>query len=928
MDNHQKPPGSGPVIGQPEEPRASGKPAATAPGHSEYAQSQGVPPGYAQGPGVPNWHEQEHGGYAQGPGVPNGHEQEHGEYTQGADVPSGYAQGPSGYAQNPSGYAQGPGAPAGYAQGPGVPSGYAQNPGAPALNPYYTPYKKPVRTPYDFKPGDAVYACFALVLGFLFWEMRPGSSLGGFIVLMAALVGTAIFLHARGIRQTPRSLSVFVVCVLGTLPLLLYNTIPITFLLVVFVLFSCFYWVAVSAGTSVEERLSGFVLTDWANQTFVVPFSNYLGLFLSIKAASKDAKRGRSVLVGIVGLCIAIPLIIGVTSLLIKSDAGFEKFADDFSKWIGLDDIGIYVLELIGGIPIACYIFGSAIGNAQKRYTSAMSKERAAKTLASAHRIPRAAIMTPLAAFCILYIVYIIVMGVYLFSAFADTLPAGLAVYASYARSGFFELCGVAAINLIVLIFTYSFAKREADEYPKALRFLTGLLSVMTELLVLTGVSKMLLYIDAYGLSRLRIFVLWFLVLLIIIFALLIAWHIRPLVKSGGSVRKLNAGKPIVAVTVLMVVLLGLANTDGIIAKYNVQQYEAGKSRAPDTYMLGNMSDATLPYLVRLRDNAPNFGVDLKAREAIKSIGNRHEWDLEDDDKNAFRNWSIQVALTKKYLPEKQWLPEDQSGIVADNYINIRGRLYSKSLTRLDLSNLYLEDESFAFLEQMTELTELRLNSCSISDLTPLAGLKGLTFLTLDYTGTKDLSPLSGLPNLTYLTLRGNAISDLSPLAGLTNLKGLVLTENRIEDLAPLSGLTGLTSLALSSNNISDLAPLAGLTNLNWLLLDRNAIESIDPLAGLANLTDLSLAYNQISDLTPLSGLARLNDLSLTGNQIEDFSPLAGLAGLTWLDLNYNQINDLTPLEGIRGLSYVNLEHNEISDWTPSRSVRNVQGSP
>ena len=904
MDNHQKPPGSGPVIGQPEE-ALEGEIADAA----QTPQGAGSQDAYARDPAT-----QAAGGYAQGQGA-----------APGAQIPSGYSQGQG----IPGGYAQGPGAaPGAYVQGPGAAPGvYVQGPGAPALNPYYTPYKKPVRVPYEFKPGDAIYACFALVLGFLFWEMRPGSSLGGFIVLMVALIGTMIFLHARGIRQTGRSLSVFIVCVIGTLPLLLYSFIPVTALLVVFVMFSCFYWIAVSAGTSVEERLSGFVLTDWANQTFVVPFSNFFGLFLSIKAASKDAKRGRSVLIGIVGLCITIPLIIGVTSLLIRSDAGFEKFADDFSKWIGLDDIGIYILELIGGVPVACYVFGAAIGNAQKRYTSAMSKEQAAKTLAAAHRIPRAAIMTPLAAFCILYIVYITVMGVYLFSAFADTLPAGLAVYASYARSGFFELCGVAAINLIVLIFTYSFAKREADEYPKALRFLTGLLSVMTELLVITAVSKMLLYIDAYGLSRLRIFVLWFLILLIIIFAVLIIWHIRPLIKNGAGVRKLNAGKPIVAVTVLMVVLLGLANTDELIAKYNLWQYENGKSRAPDTYMLSNMSDAVLPYLAQLRDNAPNFGASLKAREAIDSISRRHEWDRKSDEKNAFRNWSIQTAMTKKHLSERQYLTEDQDGIVPENYINIHGRLYSKSLTSLDLTDLYMNDEDFTLLEQMTELKELRLDG-SINDLTPLAGLKNLTFLTLNYNGIKDLTPLSGLTNLTWLSLRCNSLDDISPLASLENLKGLILADNNISDLTPLSGLTGLTSLDLSGNNISDLTPLSSLPGLTWLLLNHNMIKDIGPLKNLANLTDLSLAYNGIEDLSPLSGLTRLNDLSLSGNLIEDISPLAGLTGLTWLDLNSNSIDDLGTLEHMGGLSYVNMDHNNISDWSPSRSIRNVQGSP
>jgi hypothetical protein len=348
----------------------------------------------------------------------------------------------NGYAQQPGGYQQQPG---GYQQQPGV--GYPHQQ-------YYTPYVKPVRTPYNFTPCDAAYACFAFALGFLVWHWELGTSLGVFLMLIIALIGTAMYMHARGVRQTPRSAAVFVVCVLGIQPFLLYDGLAINLLLFLFTIFASFYWIAVSTGNSVESRISGFILADWLNQTFAVPFSNFLGIFVSIKTVAKDNKRGKSVLIGVVGLCIAIPLIIGVTNLLIRSDAGFEKFADDFSEWIGLDDIGTYILKFIGGIPIAMYIYGAVCGNIQKRYTNSITKESTSIGLAAAHRIPRPALLTPLAVLCVLYIAYIIVMGVYLFSAFAGVLPEGFTTYAEYARRGFFELCGVAAINLFVLAFT------------------------------------------------------------------------------------------------------------------------------------------------------------------------------------------------------------------------------------------------------------------------------------------------------------------------------------------------------------------------------------------------------------------------------------------------------------------------------------------
>jgi len=442
------------------------------------------------------------------------------------------------------------------------------------------------------------------------------------------------------------------------------------------------------------------------------------------------------------------------------------------------------------------------------------------------------------------------------------------------------------------MAFTYSFAKREAGEHPKAMRILTCLLSIMTVLLIATAVSKMLLYIDAYGLSRLRIYTLWFLILLFVVFVILIIWHIRPF----------NAGRPIVISSVALLLVLFLANTDGLIAKYNVWQYENGKIRtsAVDTDMLAGMSDAVLPHLASLRDNAENFSVSLAARVAISKIEARHKYGtgMFSEPRDSFRNWSIQSALTEKYLPQTLSVSESEDVII------IRDEPYSTSLTELDLSGMYLTDEDIVPLQYMTNLTILYLFNNNISDLSPLSGLVNLTTLDLRYNHIYDLAPLTGLSSLTRLSLENNNIEYLSPLASLTNLTSLDLSRNTIYDISPLSGLANLKELNLNRNHIYDLAPLSGLTNLRWL----------------------SLASNKIDDISPLSALVNLRDLSLSRNKITDLTPLESLGDLIWLDIDNNDIEDLRPLSAISNLTYTNLENNRITDWTPARSIRNIQG--
>ena len=192
----------------------------------------------------------------------------------------------------------------------------------------------------------------------------------------------------------------------------------------------------------------------------------------------------------------------------------------------------------------------------------------------------------------------------------------------------------------------------------------------------------------------------------------------------------------------------------------------------------------------------------------------------------------------------------------------------------------------------MARLRRLDARNANISNLTGLEGATNLTRLDLgaefveaelrviNSNSVSDLSPVAGLINLTNLTLGGNNISDISSLSGLTNLTWLSLGDNDISDISPLSGLTNLGGLSLGDNDISDISAVAGLTNLTWLSLDNNNISNISAVAGLTNLTWLSLNDNSITDISPLAGLTRLRWCLLGNNSITDISPLVANTGL------------------------------------------------
>ena len=238
------------------------------------------------------------------------------------------------------------------------------------------------------------------------------------------------------------------------------------------------------------------------------------------------------------------------------------------------------------------------------------------------------------------------------------------------------------------------------------------------------------------------------------------------------------------------------------------------------------------------------------------------------------------------------------------------------NLTGLQLSGNSISDiDPLASLTNLTYLElSLELSGNSIADISPLRGLTNLTQLYLS--GISDISALRDLTNLTYLNLNENNLTDtdISDLSGLTNLTGLNLGGNDISDISALQSLTSLTRLRLYGNDISDISALQSLTSLTLLNLWNNNISNISVLSHLPRLTELYLGGNDISDISVLSNLPRLTELYLGRSKISDISSLSGLTNLTTLNLWSNSISDISGLSGLTNLTTLNLNGNRIKD--------------
>jgi len=181
--------------------------------------------------------------------------------------------------------------------------------------------------------------------------------------------------------------------------------------------------------------------------------------------------------------------------------------------------------------------------------------------------------------------------------------------------------------------------------------------------------------------------------------------------------------------------------------------------------------------------------------------------------------YADEIAVTVADEEEPEVATTTVEDIEIPEYITIRGRAVSTSLTELDLRGggclRPLTDRQIDSLRYMTSLTTLHLSGNQISDLTPLANLTNLEVLILGRNRISDLTPLANLTNLTQLDMCGNRIGDLTPLSNLTNLEQLCLVQNRISDLAPLSNLTNLRQLRLGCRiTVTDWSPVDHVRNV------------------------------------------------------------------------------------------------------------------
>lgn len=439
---------------------------------------------------------------------------------------------------------------------------------------------------------EPILMLLLLMVGFLYWNLISLGNLGaGVSIFTLVLCGISVwyFRDNKGLWAKENLMYLAFVLVCGLQFFIFDNefvkTIGFLFLTLLFV-----YWVAVVNEKRLEPKLSITILGDGLNQLMVIPFHNFGRGFAEIRGGLKGGKKGSTILHGLVGVLVALPLLIFMASLLAQADAAFEQLLHRF-QWSLSEDVIETVLQVLLGIPVACYLFGLLYGNRHGVNTGHITQTSFLKLGETLGFAPKMAIYSGLTVLNGLFLVYFLSQTSYFFSAFGNALPETM-TYAEYARRGFFELCVVAVLNLAIIGIAHILIQKKGsdDKTSKVLLWETLSLCVFTLLLIATAISKMMLYIQYYGLTQLRVTTTWFMMVLMVIFVLI----------AIRQVRRFSGTKWAVITLALSIFILCFANIDGMIAKKNIEWYQEGRLASLDVESLGQLSDAATPHLFAL----------------------------------------------------------------------------------------------------------------------------------------------------------------------------------------------------------------------------------------------------------------------------------------------------------------------------------------
>lgn len=412
-----------------------------------------------------------------------------------------------------------------------------------------------------FTRAEKIFAVAAAGLSFMFVHFVLWNTSGFFTTLfyMLLFIAVSVFLHKTGHTfKVSHKVWLSVMMIFSAVFSVTANEF-IKGLDVVFLILGGAYLVySVTVGKEMFGRFAPF---EFLKCTFENPLSHFGKEYSAVNSMVKTSKTGTNFKAVFLGLTFAVPLTAVVAFLLMSADKGVEKMLGSLADMVNIDNVFSLICQLAVALPVSGYLFGMLYSHTHPEKTSALNEDDCELKIRKMRLVTNIAVYSAVTPICLLYVLFFISQAKYFLSAFNNTLPENYS-YAEYARRGFFELFAIMLINAGVIFFISFFSKKTGEEKPVTLKIYSVVISVFTLLISATAISKMVMYISNYGLTQLRVYTTWFMILTAFIFVFII---IRQFNKNFPAVRA-------AAVTfTLMFTVLCFSRPDAVIARYNME---------------------------------------------------------------------------------------------------------------------------------------------------------------------------------------------------------------------------------------------------------------------------------------------------------------------------------------------------------------------
>ncbi len=441
----------------------------------------------------------------------------------------------------------------------------------------------------NFSISESVYAWICLFLGYAFCRAIPiyANPLGAFILIVGIFTVAAIIIKLNSGRLSINSIIIAMSAIIVNLSLILSANKSIHTVSFIFFIFAFTYFIYSAFNNNIDGNFSNLMLIDVFKSSFVMPFASFGKVFVAM--FSKGNKNTyKSFLKIILGLIITIIPTIVVTSLL-SFDKDFANIIENIFSF-DLSNTWGHIGSLILGIPVSMYIFGLYVSSANKKCES-INKTSCENSNKKAKFLPCITACSAVVPILVIYVIYFVSQFKYFCSAFASVLPENFS-YAEYARAGFFQLLAVTIINALIILSLVLFSKRNSKVEEIALKVTTVLFCIATLILVCSALSKMIMYIDIYGLTPKRVYTSWFMIMISLVVVTVIVKQF---------VHKFKVVPVASIICVIMVAVLSLVRVDAFIAKYNVDRYINNTLPSVDIELLDSLSEDSIEHMVKLK---------------------------------------------------------------------------------------------------------------------------------------------------------------------------------------------------------------------------------------------------------------------------------------------------------------------------------------